>query len=213
MKKSFIIISILFFSIGITVNAQNSETDQRENLSFGVKAGLNYSNVFDAKGEEFVADPKIGFAGGVFLSIPVGKYLGVQPELMFSQKGFKASGMLLGRPYNFTRTTNYLDIPILLSLKPSEFISIFAGPQFSYLLKQTDTFTSDIIDLEQETEFENDNIRYNTLGVVIGVDVNISDFIIGARAAWDLQSNLGDGTSTTPRYKNVLYQLTLGYIF
>jgi hypothetical protein len=33
------------------------------------------------------------------------------------------------------------------------------------------------------------------------------------RGSWDLKNNNGDGTSTTPRYKNVWYQATVGYRF
>lgn len=210
MKKILIII-VIITSFAFQSTAQEDNIDVREELQFGLKAGINYSNVYDAKGEEFVANPKIGLATGAFISIPIGKLLGVQPEILFSQKGFKARGILLGQPYEFTRNTNYLDIPLLLSLKPATFVSFVAGPQFSYLLKQSDTFVSDFINLDQETEFKNDNIRKNTLGVVIGADININHIVLSARAAWDLQRNAGDGTSTTPRYKNILYQATLGY--
>ncbi|WP_255702558.1 outer membrane beta-barrel protein [Fulvivirga ulvae] len=70
--------------------------DTRGRFQFGLKAGINYSNVYDTKGEKFVADPKFGIAMGVFLAIPVGETIGIQPEVQFSQKGFKATGMILG---------------------------------------------------------------------------------------------------------------------
>jgi hypothetical protein len=57
----------------------------------------------------------------------------------------------------------------------------------------------------------NDNIRKNILGFGIGVDVNISRFVISGRLAWDLQNNHGDGTSATPRYKNQWAQVTVGF--
>jgi len=37
--------------------------------------------------------------------------------------------------------------------------------------------------------------------------------VLSGRVAWDLYDNNGDGTSTTPRYKNVVGQITLGYRF
>lgn len=214
MKHILIIASL--FSISTTVAVAqdcSNETDNREKFQFGLKAGLNYSNVYDAKGEEFNADAKFGFVGGLFMAIPIGKYLGVQPEVLFSQKGFRAHGVILGNPYSFNRTTSYIDIPLQLMLKPSEFITILAGPQFSYLMNQRDVFTSSSVSYAQEQEFKQDNIRKNVFGVVGGFDINLRHITLGARAACDLQTNAGDGTSSTPRYKNVWLQGTIGYKF
>ena len=212
MKKVILIIGTLTALVN-SGKAQENITDYRDKLMFGIKAGANYSNVYDAKGEAFQANPKLGFAGGAFLAIPIGRYLGVQPEVLFSQKGFQASGMLLGSTYNVTRTTNYVDVPLLFAFKPSEFFTILAGPQYSYLMKQTDVFANGPISSTQETEFKNDNVRKNTLSFVGGIDITMKHIVLGARAAWDLQDNNGDGTSTTPRYKNVWYQGTIGYRF
>jgi len=214
MKHILIIASLFSISTTVAVAQDSSnETDNREKFQFGLKAGLNYSNVYDAKGEEFNADAKFGFVGGLFMAIPIGKYLCVQPEVLFSQKGFRAHGVILGNPYSFNRTTSYIDIPLQLMLKPSEFITILAGPQFSYLMNQRDVFTSSSVSYVQEQEFKQDNIRKNVFGVVGGFDINLRHITLGARAACDLQTNAGDGTSSTPRYKNVWLQGTIGYKF
>lgn len=147
------------------------------------------------------------------MSIPIGTYFGIQPELLFSQKGFQATGRILGSTYKFTRTTSYIDVPLLFLIKPSEFISLVVGPQYSYLIKQTDVFANASTSIDQETEFENDNVRKNTLCFTGGVDINMKHIVLSGRAGWDIQNNNGDGTSTTPRYKNVWYQATIGYRF
>lgn len=195
------------------VSAQYDDTDYTEKVSFGFKIGGNLSNVYDENGEEFRADAKLGLAGGVFLEIPIGAFIGVHPEFLFSQKGFKATGSLLGFDYNFTRTTNYIDIPIYFALKPIEYVTILVGPQYSYLLKQTDVFESTLFSYDQEQEFENDEIRRNILGLSIGADINVGHVVVGLRANYDLQKNNGDGSSSTPRYKNAWYQATIGYRF
>jgi len=46
-----------------------------------------------------------------------------------------------------------------------------------------------------------------------GADVNFKHFVLGVRAGCDIMNNNGDGSSTTPRYKNVWYQVTIGYSF
>ncbi len=208
MKTKIISIFTVIVAFTATVNAQ--ELDRREKLEFGIKAGLNLSNVWDSEDNSFRADSKAGFAGGVFVGIPINKFIGLQPEMLISQKGFKGSGTLLGTSYSFVRTTTYLDVPLQLQLKPAQFLTFVAGPQFSYLLNQKDKYTFGSNSTEQEQEFKNDNIRKNILGFVGGFDVTHRNFLFSARAGWDFQNNKGDGTSTTPRYKNQWLQFTIG---
>lgn len=209
MKKILLVSTLMISMVGF-VKAQG-ETDNRDKIQFGARIGASYSNVYDTKGEEFDADAKLGFSGGVFVMFPIGKYFGIQPELMINQKGYKATGNLLFNSYEMKRTTTFLEVPLLFAIKPSEFITILAGPQYSYLLKQTDKFTSSAISYEQEQEFEQDNIRKNIFGLVAGLDINLKHFVLGGRVGWDMQANRGDGTSSTPRYKNLSGQLTIGY--
>ena len=212
MKKAIIMIAFIALSINNSI-AQSSSTDDREKIFFGIKIGTNYSNVYDSEGEDFVADAKFGLAGGAFVSIPLGKFIGIQPEVMFSQKGFKSSGTFLGTAYKTTRTTDYLDVPILFAIKPLPIVTVLFGPQYSYLMKQKDEFTGGSLSSTQEEEFTNDNIRKNTFSFIIGGDLAFENLVLGLRGSWDLKNNNGDGTSTTPRYKNVWYQATVGYRF
>jgi hypothetical protein len=212
MKKIAIIFSVVSL-VTFNTQAQGSEKDFSEEVSFGLKAGINSSNVYDSKGEDFRADSKIGFAGGAFFSVPLGKSFGIHPEILFSQKGFQGSGSILGSSYKFTRTTNFIDVPLLFALKPIEYVTILAGPQFSYLMKQKDVFENSLLTIEQENEFENDNIRKNTLGFMGGIDINVKQFVLGTRVGFDITKNAGDGTSSTPRYKNVWLQATIGIRF
>lgn len=213
MKISLILTIVAAVFLTNYISAQSNTTDVRDKLHFGVKAGLNLSNVYDEEGNEFTADSKLGFAAGAFVSIPIGKIIGVQPEILYSQKGFKASTVIFGHTYEYKRTLSYIDIPLLFAVKPIESLTLLAGPQFSFLTKQKDTFTDGSTIAEQQTAFENDNLRKNTLCFTGGLDFNMSNLVLGARAGWDLQRNEGDGTSTTPRYKNVWYQATIGFRF
>lgn len=188
-------------------------SDFRERPTFGLKVGANLSNVYDTQGEEFEADPKFGLATGLFLAIPFGKYLGIQPEVLFSQKGYRGSGSILSSEYSFKRTTNYIDVPLLLAFKSNQYFTLLFGPQYSFLLSQNYTFKSDLIDISRDEQFDNENLRKNTLCVTGGFDVNMESIVLSARAGWDILSNEGDGTSNTPRYKNMWYQATVGFRF
>lgn len=205
MKKT---VFLLFIAVcmSATINAQ----DEKSSIVLGAKAGMNISNVYDSEGDEFDASPKMGIAAGVFMQVPIGTFLGIQPEVMFSQKGYKSTGSVLGFDYTMTRTSNYLDIPVFFAIKPSEYVSLLIGPQYSYLFKQTNELVTPISNTVVEEEFDNENIRKNTFGLAVGLDFRFQAFVLSGRLGMDLFNNNGDGTSTTPRYKNVNGQITLG---
>jgi hypothetical protein len=208
MKKLVLLVLAIGFII-TSISAQVYSGVYREKMVFGVKAGANYANVYDEEGDQFEADGKFGFVAGGFLAIPIGKFLGVQPEILFSQKGYQGTSNVFGIEYTYSRTSNFIDIPLLIALKPAEGLTILGGPQYSYLLKQVDKFDR----TSTEINFSNDNIRKNILALLLGFDINLDHIVIGARVGWDLQDNNGDGTSTIPRYKNVWYQGTFGIRF
>jgi hypothetical protein len=212
MKNKLFQCLLLTLIVASPIFAQ-SFSDNNNRFSFGPKVGLNLSNVYDTQGDEFEADTKLGFAGGVFFSLPLTNFIGLQPELLFTQKGYQGSGSVLGGEYSFKRTTNYIDVPLLLAVRTGKFLTILVGPQYSFLLSQHYTFDSDLINISQDEEFENENLRKNTLCLTTGVDLNFGHLVVGARGGWDVLSNKGDGTSSTPRYKNMWYQATVGYRF
>jgi hypothetical protein len=204
MKKYFIICCILL-SPWMIMEAQS----WRPNV--GAKAGVNISNVWDAEGQNFQADSKAGFVAGVFAGIPIGSFLGFQPELLVSQKGFQGSGTLFGETYRVRRTTSYFDIPLQLQLRPAPILTVLVGPQYSYLFKEKNEYTWGPNATVQQAEFSTANLRRNILGLVGGVDVDVAFLLLSARLGMDMIRNNGDGTSDVPRYKNRWIQLTAGF--
>ncbi|HSH64682.1 MAG TPA: porin family protein [Bacteroidia bacterium] len=213
MKKIIPMLIAITLLSNVSKAQEELRIDYRERFMVGLKLGANYSNVYDTEGESFKTDPKFGLATGLFLSIPINKYVGLQPEILFSQKGFKANGRFLNNNYTLTRTTNYIDIPLLLSLKAGSLVTIVAGPQYSYLISQKNKFANGTTTIEQEKEFDNDNIRRNMFCFTAGIDITLKHIVIGSRVGLDMLENRGDGTSTTPRYKNNWLQASIGYRF
>lgn len=197
----------------VVVALERTSPDPRDRFYIGLKGGFCFASVYDTERENFDADIKPGFAGGVFISIPIGSFLGIQPELLFAQKGFKARGTLLDNPYRLTRTTYFIDVPLFIAMKPAPFITLLVGPQFSYLFRQRDEFEGNAENSVVEEEFRNDNIRKNILCFTGGFDFNLNRIIIGARAGLDVLNNIDDNISSTPRYKNVWMQAALGVRF
>jgi hypothetical protein len=207
ISKTISVILILAFFTAAA--AQES----RDDLHAGIKAGLNNSNVYDEQGDHFVAKGKFGFVAGGFIAIPLGTVIGFQPELLFSQKGFDGSGQIAGSTYSFTRTSNFLDVPLQLQIKPSSKFSFLGGLVYSYLLSTKDVFSNSQISITDEDQIRNGNIRKNIMGVTLGADLNLDPVVISGRLGWDLIANHGDGTSNNPRYKNQWGQVTVGFLF
>ncbi|MDD3004905.1 porin family protein [Flavobacterium sp.] len=213
LNKLFVIPAFAFTLLSATAVAQTTTTtsepyemDAREELKVGIKAGINYSNVYSESGDGYVADGKVGFAGGVFVAIPLSKLVGIQPELLYSQKGFKTEGTF----FDGKITSNHLDLPVHLQIKPSENISFLVGPQLSYLLSTK--YEINGLSAIDEEDLEDENNRA-TLGISAGVDFTVQNFLISARGSWDLSKFNKDNSTSDINYKNQLFQITLGYRF
>jgi hypothetical protein len=213
-SKKNIFVPALFFVLFIIASAPiYAQTENvMDRAAFGVKVGINSSNVYDSEGNDFDSKAKLGFATGIFISVPLGQVFGFQPEVMYSQKGYKGSGTILIADYTYTRKLNYIDIPLQLQIKPLPALTILAGPQYSFLVSKGTEVKSGDLGIGNQTDID-DDVRKNTLGIVGGLDFHMSNLVLSGRVAWDLQKNNGDGTSSSPRYKNVVMQLTLGLMF
>jgi hypothetical protein len=208
MKKILALIVLAVTGLSFNADAQDGSSSK---VRFGLKAGLNFSNVYDQEGNDNNTDVKMGFAGGAFLHIPFGSALGFQPEVLISQKGFRGTGVVAGTNYEFSRTTNYLEFPLLLAFKPSSNVALLAGPHVSYLLSQRDAVKSGNYTAVHDQSFNNDNPRRNTVGLTAGADFYLHPVILAARVGWDFTDNNGDGTSSSPTYKNAFLQLCIGF--
>ncbi len=223
--KNFTILIVTFFCLSLNSQGQTiltndtnkllltDEFDQRLKPQFGFRIGTNCSNVFDPEGAAFKTTSLIRLVAGVFFVYPINAGVGLQPEILFSQKGFKVSGKILDAPYNLTRTTNYLDVPILFAFKLTPNFTILIGPQYSYLINQQDVFDLNTTNVAQENEFAKNNIRKNMFGFSFGIDAHVNHLLLGLRAQWDVLTNTEAETSTAPIYKNALLRATIGYRF
>jgi hypothetical protein len=204
MKKFFVFaISILSISMA---NAQSND----DGVKIGIKAGANFSNIIKSGDKDFETDYKTGFNAGVTLDIPVVPRLSFAPELVFSQKGYKAQ-TLLG---DFTQTTSFIEAPILAKINVVDRFNIVAGPQVSFLVSTKNKFDSGFGTVEQEYEEDSDKFRKSLVGGVIGASFDISPNIdLHGRYALDFQKNNEDGTSQTPKFRNQVFQVGLGFKF
>jgi hypothetical protein len=179
----------------------------------GLKVGVNRSNVYNESGEAFAAERKQGYAAGFYVALPLGGLFGFQPEMVLQQKGFEGSGVILGDRYVISRTTTHLDFPLQLQFKPFKWFTFLVGPQYSVLLKQTDSFGFDGNSVAQRQAFDSEDPRRGTLGTILGIDLNFGHLVLSGRSGWDVDDNPKSGTGLTPGYRNRWLQGTIGYRF
>jgi hypothetical protein len=206
MRKITLAIGLITF----TFSSIFAQDDSREKLHIGVKGGLNFASLIQDDYPDYEVDHKIGYVAGAFLAIPLNKFIGLQPEVLISQKGFESKGTFLLSNYTFSRTTTYLDIPLQIQLKPMEQLAIVGGVQYSYLLSKKDEVSGPNSSVVDEVKYDNDDVTKNLLGAVVGLDITLNHFLIFGRYNLDLRKNNGDGTTTIPKYKNQVFQIGVG---
>jgi len=211
MKKIFASTALLAI-FAINVHAQKTSSAEKTNgLHFGIKAGLNLANIVKTDDNNFSTQLKPGLNAGVFLELPIINGFSVQPEVFYSQKGYKTSGStVVNGPYEYNITSNFIDVPILARFAPSKSFAILAGPQYSFLMSTKTKFTSTNTTYQNLVENDNNNLKKNIFGGVIGFEAGTEAVIFSARYNIDFQQNNGDGSSTTPKYKNQLFAIGIG---
>jgi hypothetical protein len=186
-----------------------------EAQTFGIKGGVNFSNIIKTNDRNFSTEFKPGLNAGVFVDIPVVERLAFSPELMFSQKGYKTTGTsLLGVANEYSVTTNFIEIPILAKISAADKFSIYVGPQVSFLASTKEKFTRGDASYQNTIRNENDNLKKSLVGGVLGLGLGLTDQLsLQGRYAIDFQKNNENGSSETPIYKNQVIQTSLAYRF
>ncbi|MET3115161.1 opacity protein-like surface antigen [Pedobacter sp. CG_S7] len=204
MKKIFVLAAGLFLFAG-AVHAQSP-------IKFGIKGGLNLSNIIKDDGNNnFETKVNPGFNAGITVDIPIIESIAFTPELLYSTKGYK----LTSNYGEFTQTTNFIDVPILASIKlGGSGLNLVAGPQVSFLLSTKNKFKTDMGQIEQQVNEDSDKFKKSLVGGVIGFRYDINNTVdLHGRYALDFQKNNENASSSTPEYKNQVFSVGFGYKF
>ena len=102
-----------------------------QNFRYGVKAGLNISNL-DISPEEDPPAPKSkpGIHFGGFLQYSLAEAISVQPEISISTQGANDQDPEVYQRVKLT----YLNIPVLVKYQLPIGVNLFAGPQIGFLV-------------------------------------------------------------------------------
>lgn len=216
MKK----LSILLFATVVTtlsLNAQEQQTAGESSISpkFGIKAGLNLSNLYVDEVED--ENMKAGLNAGFYAKLPITRGFSLQPELIYSNKGAKLryDNFVLGEgEYRFN--LHYVELPIMGVINVLPNFNIHAGPYLSFLAG------ADIKDMNDDGSIDNvrdlnaDNFNRFDVGVSAGLGFDIQNITLGARYNYGL-SEIGKSGSLSGQLtrdaKNSAISVYIGFGF
>lgn len=195
-----------------------------QSIRFGLKAGGSLSNLSGDLTNQSQYNNRFGFHGGVMLNFGLANdFISIQPEVLYSQKGFKyadQSYTVLGNTYRNTGSVryDYLDVPLLVRLKVSG-VFFEVGPQYSYLMNistdRTQTYNGSVVGNAGSGTSNLDNVNRNELGYVGGLGFQSSQgFLLGVRYNGAFTDFAKDGYSNNEfkNARNSVFQAYVGFL-
>ncbi len=166
------------------VNAQDRIATSGSSTKFGIKGGVNFSNLYT----EDVTDENVltGFLLGAFVELPLTAAISLQPEVAYSTKGAEneydnatASGRVKFR-------LNYIEVPVLLKFNITNRFNLHAGPYVAFLVDSKITDEDSDGDVNFEEAVDEDDLNKVDLGLAAGLGLDFGNIGIGARYNYGL---------------------------
>lgn len=221
-KTNFSMKKIVIFLLFVFINS-----NAQENIRFGLKAGLNISKL-TISGVDVTPEikSKAGFHAGAFLSFKISEKFGLQPEVLYSNQGYKTSFKDSFNQYKVEANINYIAIPIMVKFYPVKKFNIEVGPQISFLLNHKGLVNTQSLSDYYDPAFGNSTAELDyeditqsiEFGLNTGVSYQIDKNIIGtARYNFGISnvnkkliSPYGEDKEND---RNSVFQFSLNYLF
>lgn len=182
----------LLAAVASAANAQESR--------FGVKAGVVAASLTRKNSD---LDTRLGFQAGGVANFKLSDLLSIQPELLYSQKGYETKEQM---GFKERATFHYIDLPVLLRIN-ADGLFFEAGPQLGYLAGQKTTISGDGF---SDTRTGTDGLNKLDFGYIAGLGYQLEAGMgLGIRYNGGLRG-LAEGNGIA---KNSVFQLQLGYLF
>lgn len=184
-------------------------------FSGGLKGGLNMSTFTGDNTGDYKYN--FGFHVGGFGNYAFSDMLSFQGELLYSTKGAAYHSSNPFYTLDETITPSYLDIPLLLQVKPGGGLFIQGGPQIGFLLGVNSKVTTTTGSTSSSsTSSSTDGWNTTDIALALGLGFQAeSGFQVGLRANIGLSNinNNSSSSSSTAVNHNMVFQLSLGYAF
>ncbi|HCS48311.1 MAG TPA: hypothetical protein DIW61_08685 [Candidatus Aminicenantes bacterium] len=180
-------------------------------VQFGIKAGGNMAKPTGADARDPLAtlQSRVGFMGGIFLSVDLSRVLSIQSEVLYTMKG--ATYIANDDTYTDKLYADYIEVPMLLKLRiPTPVVQpfIFGGPTVGFKLQEKLMSNGEEIPLT-EALFKN-----NDYGAIFGAGLNLGrNLMLDVRYSLGLQRVLAVFEGAQPDYKNGVWSATIGIAF
>lgn len=205
MKKLIKITAIVTLLFGLSVNAQSQRVTTVEGPSFGLRGGLNMSNMY----VEDVDDENVlfGFNAGAFVEIPISSLVSIQPEIGFTTKGSEVRYDNAFAEGSTKFRLSYIEAPVLLRINVTRGFNLHAGPYVGYLVHAKITDEDSSGNTTNTEELNEDDLNRVDFGLAAGLGLELDNIGIGARYNYGLttvgkeRTILGQ-TFTSPDGKN-----------
>lgn len=214
MKKH--LLSLLTLAVSATAFAQLSPT-------FGIRGGLssasmrgesvdNLKNILEFADGKIRTNNRTGFFAGGYASIPFDKMISIEPGLYYSQKGYEMKGAFNVKGAEFINAnakaqlqSDYVDMPLLLKADLGGGLQVFAGPQFSYLMKANLKTTAGMlgVNLLNNTRDVTEEFNRWDMGVTGGLAYKFENGI-NISAAYDHGLSKVDANKNSSSYNNAI---------
>ena len=204
----------IFVSLDGYSQEQQTSTESSLTPKLGIKGGVSFTNLFieDVDNESM----KVGGHVGLFAKIPMTEGVSFMPELLYFNKGTKATynNSIQGKgEYRFN--LNYIESPATFAFNIVENFSLHAGAYVAYLASANVKNLQDGTIQNAETLDADDFNRWD-YGLVGGAAFDIDHFTIGARYNYGLAEVGKSGSlagDLTKDAKNSAFSIFLGFAF
>lgn len=200
-------------------------------ITYGVQAGAtianwkgdalqSLNNVVDLSNGFITTQSKTGFLIGGYVNIPVSDKVSFVPGLQYAQKGYTMQGDLkidalkfLGADASAKVEANYIDVPLVLKAEVAKGLSIYAGPQVSFLVKNNLRLNASVlgINLYNNKIDITDNFNRVDMGLAGGIGYKF-DNGFNIKAGYDYGLSKLDKNNNFKAYNRVA-KISVGFSF
>ena len=222
MKKQFLFaFALLISSLSFAQYKSSPVKSTAVKPTFGVRAGIlssgirgeasgNLDELLSFANGMITTNNRTGFYAGAYASIPFAEGISLEPGAFYSQKGYELTGSLEGKSIGFLGAnakaklqTEYIDIPVVLRANLGGGLQLFAGPQFSYLMKANLNSTAGLLGIDLLDNNMDVTEKFNRwdAGITGGIGYKLSNGI-NINASYDYGLSKIDKNQNTKAYNN-----------
>jgi hypothetical protein len=222
MKQKIVFVLISGVILMSTANAQ---------ISYGIRAGVNFAkwqgddlqviqNIVDKTNGYITTKGVTRFHVGGYVDIPIAHGISIEPGLEYSKKGYAMKGDLqvdalkfLGLNVGLQVQSHYIDMPLVVKVNLVKGLNVYAGPQFSYLLRSTLNAKAGVLGISLFNKGYGITSRFNRvdMGLTGGVGYQLANGF-NIRAGYDYGLSKLDKHNSYSAYNRVI-KVSVGFSF